>query len=70
MPPFGFCREEQPQSFTIDITDKEDLCAAATKRLSHFFMCNTCTNLNKCFTSVYTQCCAYNRECCPKKMRH
>jgi hypothetical protein len=25
MPPFGFGREEQPPSFTIDITDKEDL---------------------------------------------
>ena len=25
MPPFGFGRKEQPQSFTTDITDKEDL---------------------------------------------
>ena len=25
MPPFGFGRKEQPQSFTPDITDKEDL---------------------------------------------
>jgi Short C-terminal domain len=25
MPPFGFGRKNQPQSFTIDITDKEDL---------------------------------------------
>ena len=25
MPPFGFARKEQPQSFTTDITDKEDL---------------------------------------------
>jgi hypothetical protein len=25
MPPFGFGRKEEPQSFTIDITDKEDL---------------------------------------------
>ena len=25
MPPFGFGRKEEPQSFTTDITDKEDL---------------------------------------------
>ena len=25
MPPFGFGRKEQPQSFITDITDKEDL---------------------------------------------
>jgi hypothetical protein len=25
MPPFGLGRREQPQSFTTDITDKEDL---------------------------------------------
>jgi hypothetical protein len=25
MPPFGFGRKDQPQSFTTDITDKEDL---------------------------------------------
>ena len=25
MPPFGFGRKEQPQSFTTDITDKDDL---------------------------------------------
>jgi hypothetical protein len=25
MPPYGFGRKEQPQSFTTDITDKQDL---------------------------------------------
>ena len=25
MPPFGFGRKEQPQPFTTDITDKDDL---------------------------------------------
>jgi len=25
MPPFGFARKEEPQSFTTDIADEEDL---------------------------------------------
>ena len=25
MPPFGFGKKDQPQTFTADITDKEDL---------------------------------------------
>jgi hypothetical protein len=33
MPPFGFGRKEQPQSFTTDITDKEDL--EEIKKIAH-----------------------------------